>query len=228
MRAREFDKQIIKLMNKRKIVTMAELTKKVPVSISTIRRALEKEGYLTSCSHNGIYYSLKQDIKFDENGLFIKKGIIFSCSGGLKKTILDKVNNSKAGLKSSEISSILGQSGKVVLSQLHVKKKVYSQVFGEQRYYFTAEQEPRLEQITTRIKLYELECDEDKKLSHEIILFVMAQCFSTNNLPAKRIYNKLNKILSSITLEDVKKVMKTYELSDIKKNFKKSNNGINI
>jgi hypothetical protein len=217
MREREFDKKIIKLMNKKKIATMAEIRDKVPTSISTIRRALEKEGYLTSCSHNGVYYALKKEIKFDQNGLFMRNGIMFSCSGGLKQTILDKINNSKAGLSSSEISSVLGDSGKSVLSQLHVNDKVQSQVFGEKRYYFTAEKERRLEQITERIKLYELECREDEKLSHEIILFVMAQCFSTKNLPAKRIYNKLKNILNSITLEDVKKIMKMYELNGIKK-----------
>lgn len=222
MRQRQFDKEIIKFIKKKKIATMAEISEQIPTSIFTIRRALKKEGYFTSCSHNGIYYALEKQIDFDENGLFVKRGIMFSRSGGLKATILDKVNNSKAGVNSAEITSILGLSGKNVLCQLHVHGKVQSQTFGERWYYFTTEKENRLEQITERIKLCESECVEDKKLNNEIILFVIAQCFSTNNLPAKKIYNKLKKVLSSITLDDVKRVMEIYELKCLKKNSKKT------
>ena len=73
----------------------------------------------------------------------------------------------------------LGKVGRDVLARLHVSGKIVSQVFGNIRYYFNAEQDIRVVQIAERQKLNDEKCEEDIKLRHEIILYVVGICSRT-------------------------------------------------
>ncbi len=219
MRSREFDKQIIDFMKQKQVSKMPDIIANINVSPSTVKRALKKVGYVTSCNEQSSFYSLNQNLNFDDNGIAYHKKIMFCKSGSLKKEILNKTNNSIAGFSSNEIIGIYGENCRNVLCQLHVKGEVVSKYLTGVRYYFSKEENARSEQTVERIKLIDAEHAENERLKQDTILFVMGQCLKNTSISPKGIQNRLKKIGVFVSLSDVEQVMEVYELKNIiKKN----------
>ncbi len=216
--------KIIKFLDKKKVATKDEIMKKMNCSSSAVAQALRiGPEYLSSYTDNRRYYALVSNLDFDENGCCFLKGAGFREKGTLKNSILDKINNSDAGIRSSEIDDMLGKVGRDVLARLHVAKQISSQQFGKVRYYFNIDKEVRMSQLVEREKLYEIECDQEDIVNHETILAIVGVCLRTSNLPAKQVLKKLKRMGFSITLDEVNKIMNIYELENsskaVKKNF---------
>jgi hypothetical protein len=71
----------------------------------------------TSYNQNGRYYVLSYIPKFEENGLWKHKGILFSKNGNLRKTVVTLINNSMAGHTATEAGKLLGVELRTFLSQ---------------------------------------------------------------------------------------------------------------
>ncbi len=76
-------------------------------SRTTVFRCLKRHGYFSSYSHAGRYYTLRGIPSFDAVGLWHIQGVSFSKYGSLKETVIQIVNNSKAGITHPELESIL-------------------------------------------------------------------------------------------------------------------------
>jgi len=221
--ARAFDSQLIKFLDKKIIATKAEMVAKLGCSGVTVTDILRRKAtYLTSYTHNRKYYALVSNLNFDENGCCFYKEVGFREKGTIKNTILDKINNSEAGMRSSEIEEILNKVGRDVLARLHVAGRVSSQLIGTVRYYFNSEQDIRVLQIAERQNIYQKECEEEDQISHETVLFVVGVCLRTKHLPAKKIYQKLKKMGINISMDEVKRIMDNYELEQLDKQVKKT------
>lgn len=221
--ARAFDSKLIKFLDKKIIATKAEMISKLGCSGVTVADVLKRKAtYLTSYTHNRKYYALVSNLEFDKNGCCFYKGVGFREKGTIKNTILDKINNSEAGMRSSEIEAILNKVGRDVLARLHVAGKISSQLIGKVRYYFNLEQDIRVVQIAERQAIYQKECEAEDKISQETVLFVVGVCLRTARLPAKKIYQKLKKMGINISMEEVKCVMDNYELEQMAKGVKKN------
>jgi hypothetical protein len=204
-------------MMKKKIATMLEIREKFPVSPSTVWRALLKEGYVTSCNKKSSFYALKSSLNFDKNGIFKKKGIFFCQEGFLRKQILKYINESDAGSPSKEIINIYGSSSRHVLCQLNVKGKVQSKSLNATRYYFSNDDVIRENQIVERVKIIEIEQQENEKIKHEVILSVMGELLKDTTISPTGIQNKLRKMGISVSIKNVVEIFNIYELRNIKK-----------
>lgn len=215
--------KIIKFLDKKKVTTKDEIMKKMNCSSSAVAQALRiGPEYLSSYTDNRRYYALVSNLDFDENDCCFLKGAGFRKKGTLKNSILDEINNSDAGIRSSEIDDILGKVGRDVLARLHVAKKISSQKFGKVRYYFNIDHEVRISQLVEREKLYKIECDQENIVNHETVLAIVGVCIRTSNLSAKQVLKKLKRMSFSITLDEVNKIMELYELEKSTKTVKKN------
>jgi len=69
----------------------------------SVFRRLSAIGYLTSYSHAGRYYALREIPEFDEGGLWHHLGVSFSRYGSLKSTVEHIVNDSEIGKTHPEL-----------------------------------------------------------------------------------------------------------------------------
>lgn len=105
-----------KVFRRKMILTLAEVADLIQSSIHTARRRLKQWQALTSYNQNGRYYALPDVPKFNANGLWQHHGVFFSRYGNLKKTVVELVYSSPAGLDAGELRSLLGLDPRSFLS----------------------------------------------------------------------------------------------------------------
>jgi hypothetical protein len=97
----------IKEFQKRKVVTIEEISGLLESSVTTARRQLKKWRSYTSFNMNGRYYSLPGTPRFDENGIWKYRQILFSQYGNLMQTISQLIGRSETGLNARQIARLV-------------------------------------------------------------------------------------------------------------------------
>lgn len=101
---------------RRKVLTIGHLVELLGCSIPTARNRLKRWSAYSSYNHNGAYYTLPAIPRFDEHGLWRYKGVGFSKHGNLRRTVLQLVCDSPAGLDGAQIGRLLGLAPRSFLS----------------------------------------------------------------------------------------------------------------
>ena len=104
--------------HRRKVLRIGELVELLGCSIPTVRNRLRRWSAFTSYNHNGAYYTLPAIPRFDEHGLWRYKGVGFSQHGTLKRTVLQLVRDSPAGLEGAQIGRLVGLPPRSFLSHV--------------------------------------------------------------------------------------------------------------
>jgi len=109
MRTISFDPQLLrKHLLRHRIATLPELKQVLGTSASlTVFRKLKLLDYLSSYSHRGRYYSLREIARFDDAGLWSHDAVWFSRYGTLVATIESFVNQSHGGWFADELADAL-------------------------------------------------------------------------------------------------------------------------
>jgi hypothetical protein len=112
-----------------KIATLGELKKALgtPVDV-TVFRKLKTLDYLSSYSHRGRYYTLREIANFDGQGLWSQADIWFSRSGTLLATAEEFVNRSARGYFADELTRVLHVDAQDALHQLAQQHRVSRQI----------------------------------------------------------------------------------------------------
>jgi hypothetical protein len=126
------------LLLRNKIATLDELkqTLGTPVDV-TVFRKLKPLDYLTSYSHRGRYYTLREIARFDDRGLWSQEEVWFSRFGTLLATAEAFVDRSLRGCFADELLSLLHVEVQDALHQLHQQARVSRQIVSS-RYLYTA------------------------------------------------------------------------------------------
>ena len=99
---------IVRLLRRRTVATMGELKSALGSSIDiTVFRKLRTIPYVTSYSHQGRYYALREVGRYDERGLWNWRGVHFSLAGSLVDTVEAFVRRAVRGCRASELASQL-------------------------------------------------------------------------------------------------------------------------
>jgi hypothetical protein len=109
MRTISFDPQLLrKHLLRHKIATLPELQQVLgaPASL-TVFRKLKPLDYLSSYTHRGRYYSLREVARFDDAGLWSHDAVWFSRYGTLVATIESFVNQAPRGWFADELADAL-------------------------------------------------------------------------------------------------------------------------
>ena len=116
----------------------------------TVFRALCRLGYLSSYSHRGQFYTLRQIPSFDALGLWSFRDIRFSRFGNLLATAKALVEKAEAGYTAAELENILHVEVKHTLLQLTRSNEICRSRFGSCHIYLSAEDGRYRQQQLTR------------------------------------------------------------------------------
>jgi hypothetical protein len=126
------------LLLRNKIATLDDLKHALgtPVDI-TVFRKLKPLDYLSSYSHRGRFYTLREIALFDDHGLWSRKEVWFSRFGTLLATAEAFVNRSPRGYFADELAPALHVEVQDALLQLAQQGRVSRQLVSG-RYLYTA------------------------------------------------------------------------------------------
>ena len=125
-----------------KVLTIDQLVKLLESSAITARRYLNKWEAFTSFNYNGRYYTLPKIPEFDNNGIWKYQTILFSKYGNLKKTIIELIRGSEAGLSAREVAQIVEiRSNSSIFSQLQNVSGIRREKHAGCFVYFSDDQE---------------------------------------------------------------------------------------
>lgn len=156
---------VLQAFRKKKVMTLEGLADLSNCSQRTVQRRLTQWKTYTSYNQNGRYYVLAYIPKFDKNGLWRHKGILFSKNGNLRKTVVAFVNNSMAGLTSTEAGLLLGVGLRTFLAQERNTSQLRREKLASRFVYFASDekifiqQKQRRNEENNRAKLTRLPTD---------------------------------------------------------------------
>jgi len=117
------------LLLRSKIATLDELKQALGTSVDvTVFRKLKPLDYLTSYSHRGRYYTLREIALFDEKGLWSHATAWFSQFGTLLSTAESFVNRSPRGYFADELARAVHVDVQDALHQLAQQRRVTRQI----------------------------------------------------------------------------------------------------
>lgn len=135
------------------IATMNQLKDALGTSVDmTIYRKLRQLAYLSSYSHQGRYYSLKELAEFDSLGLWQYDVARFSKFGTLLNTAQNLIERSDKGYSVAELRSRLGIDVKETLLQLQRQHRVYREEIAGRYAYFSIDPKRRAQQHLLRLE----------------------------------------------------------------------------
>jgi hypothetical protein len=73
----------------------------------SVFRRLREQGYYSSFTHAGRYYTLRDIPRFDEQGLWFRQGVGFSRAGTLKATMVHLIETAACGYTHAELEQVL-------------------------------------------------------------------------------------------------------------------------
>ena len=128
----EHSEILLNAINKKKILSIDELKNILGTqSRMTIFRKLKEFNYITSYSHSGKFYSLKQTAQFNSLGLWFINSILFSKHGTLIESVKCFLDQSKGGYTASELEKYLKvKVDDVLFSLLRNQKIEREKIFG--------------------------------------------------------------------------------------------------
>ena len=113
------------LLLQSKSATLDELKQALGTSVDvTVFRKLKPLDYLTSYSHRGRYYTLREIARFDDKGLWSQTDIWFSQAGTLLATAETFVNRSPRGYFADELARVLHVEVQDALHQLAQQRRI--------------------------------------------------------------------------------------------------------
>ena len=114
-----------KLLLRDKIATLPDLKRALGTDVDlTVFRKLKELDYLTSYSHGGRFYTLREIARFGADGLWSSAPAWFSRYGTLMATAEAFVRSSVAGYFAEELSAILQVGTQDVLRHLAQQKRI--------------------------------------------------------------------------------------------------------
>src|SRR6266567_3609960 len=126
------------LLLRSKIATLDELKQALGTAVDvTVFRKLRPLDYVTSYSHRGRYYTLREIARFDDKGLWSQSTVCFSQFGTLLATAEAFVNRSPRGYFADELARALHVEVQDALHELAQRQRLTREIVSG-RYLYTA------------------------------------------------------------------------------------------
>jgi hypothetical protein len=152
MRLERFRAQaLVSLFRSETLATMDEMKRCLGTGVDmTVFRKLRGLDYLTSYSHRGRFYTLRELAEFDDRGLWAHRGVHFSRFGSLVETAERFVIGSERGFLVSELAQELEVEVKEPLLGLVRAKRLAREEFSGLYLYCSADPVRRRQQLLAR------------------------------------------------------------------------------
>jgi len=183
------------------------------VSEATARRALREIPYRSSYNHNGRYYTLVDERKFDRWGLWSHEDVRVSRDGSLTATVERLIRESGAGWTRRELQELLGVSVQTVLTTLRERGMVDRTRVGPAYVYVSAgSADEQLERRQQMAKLKQRRSEAPLEVVVAVLLVLIRHPKSTGG----EVVRRLKGHSPPIHLEDVQEVYERYDLAQKK------------
>lgn len=143
----------LRTFRRRKVCTIEEISALLDCSKSATSKQLKKWKTMSSYNKNGRYYTLPDLPNFDQNGLWRYRGIGFSIHGNLKRTVVQLVSQSEAGLGAAEFKTLLGGEPTSFLSLFRNHPALVREKYLRSFVYFSAEKNDGRKQRQRRAEI---------------------------------------------------------------------------
>ena len=152
MRPLSFHPEVLRtLLLRNKIATLDELKRILGTSVDvTVFRKLKPLDYLTSYSHRGRYYALREIARFDDHGLWSQAEAWFSRFGTLLSTAEEFIHRSPRGYFADELATALHVEVQDALHQLNQQGRVSRQIVSGRYLYTAADPTAQRRQLLSR------------------------------------------------------------------------------
>lgn len=148
---REKDSVVLDTFKKKKVMVIDEIAEILVCSVPTVRRRLKQWNTYTSYNYNGRYYTLPDIPRFDENGLWKYRGILFCKYGNLRQAVIHLIIHSPAGLTTREAEVVLQVSIGSFMPCFRNISQVRREKLAGQFVYFSSDEQTLLEQKEKRL-----------------------------------------------------------------------------
>lgn len=139
------------LLIRAKTATLPDLKRALGTAVDlTVFRKLKELNYLTSYSHRGRFYTLREIVRFDADGLWSHDLAWFSRHGTLLATAEEFVKHSSKGYFAEELSQALQVEAQDVLRQLVQQSKISRELISGLYLYTSTDPATRQRQRLTR------------------------------------------------------------------------------
>lgn len=141
----------------------------------TAFRRLSAVGYLSSYSHAGRYYTLRDVPEFDAEGLWQHQGVLFSHAGTLKEAAARMVAQAEAGQFHRELQLRLGLRVHNTLADLVENRRVGRERLQGEYLYVSADAERAATQVARRVQIGREPKLADERLDPVMVIEVLAE-----------------------------------------------------
>ncbi len=142
------------LLLRSKTATLDELKQALGTAVDvTVFRKLKPLDYLTSYSHRGRHYTLREIARFDDKGLWSQADVWFSQFGTLLATAESFVNRSPRGFFAEELARVLHVQVQDTLHELAQQRRITRQIVSGLYLYTSRDRAIQQGQLLTRRKV---------------------------------------------------------------------------
>jgi len=205
---REF--ALVKAFLAPRILTIEQLSIKLDASRSTVLRRLDEHGHFSSYNHSGKFLSIAEVAEFDSRGLWSFRTARFSEHGNLKKTVEHFVTSSEAGLKHSELATLLAVRQHNQLLDLVEDGRISRQRLGGSYVYFSPKARARKQQVKRRIAL--VKAAEKPRPSHGQIIATLLELIKDPEATPAEILARCQRAGTSISRPFLDVIFERYDL----------------
>lgn len=212
--AQDAAKALQRLFRRRHVAGLDELYEALGTrSRMSVFRRLTEVGYLSSYTHAGRYYTLREIPRFDEHGLWFHRELGFSRAGTLKETIARHVPVAEAGSTPAELEQLLRVRVYNPLLDLVREGRIGRERFAGQNLYLSAEAGCAAAQLARRQELERL-ATETRPLSPTVTIEVLVEALQLSRvkLDPATIAARLAARNIEVTLEQVRQIFDSYGL----------------
>lgn len=164
-------KELLSLFKRKKVSDLAEIKETLGTqSTMTAFRKLKQLCYLTSYSHRGKYYTIRDIAEFNSKGLWSFRSLRFSKYGTLMETSKGFITISEIGYSARELEEELKVSVQETLLNLHENEKIFREKMSGVYIYVSADSTIRERQLLLRRQIESIPVDTllIKAISHEL------------------------------------------------------------
>lgn len=203
--------RLSRLFRRTPVVDMAALEHSLPGrSRRSLFRDLQCIHYLTSYSHAGRYYALRDEVPFDADGLWIHQGIGFSVHGTLRNTAAHLVDISEAGRTHGELELLLHVRVHNTLLGLVNAERIRREHVGPTYLYVETDDEGAKAQIEERLRILSAEAPRPARLPDVLVVEVLLEIIHGVKKPPTSATHLTRRLLArgiSVTAEQVKEIL---------------------
>ena len=205
--------KLLQIFDAEPVVDLQSLQKKLKNrSTRSIFRDLLSEGYFSSFTHAGKYYTLKKIPRFDADGLWFHQEIGFSKFGTLKNVLVKLIENSQSGKTHEELKKQLHVRVHNTLLDLVKRKKITREKIKNNFIYFNTNSNRSKKQIQNRetnMKKY-----RDMNGFDLMVIEILAAIIRIKHITidSQKIVSKLKSRKIEMTSEQVEKILNQLNL----------------